>query len=101
MRIVVWIPGTRAWRRRRDIALCKEAIARVDEVVDRELPASRRRVLHKHIEACRRCTSEAEAVAELKEAVRRVGCQADPVVVAKLEDLGRRLCRGEHVLPPE
>jgi hypothetical protein len=97
MRLVIWIPGTRAWRRRRDIALCKEAIARVDEVVDQELPPGRAKVLHKHVEACRRCTREAEAVAELKEAIRRVACHADPAVVERLEDLGRRLCRGEHV----
>src|SRR5256885_249120 len=36
------IPGTRAWKRRREGRLCVEVVLHIDEIVDGELPASRK-----------------------------------------------------------
>ncbi len=93
MKLLAYIPGTSPWRKRRDMMLCRQTAARVQELVDGELePAAVQRRLQRHLDACRRCQEEAEAVEQLKEAIARVGREVDPEVVGHLEDLCARLC---------
>lgn len=87
-----WIPGSRAWRRRRSYDLCERAIERVQELVDGELPPCRdSERLIAHLESCPPCALEAEAVRELKRAIHRVGQESDPEVKARLTEWARRL----------
>jgi anti-sigma factor RsiW len=96
MKLFSFVPGTTAWRKRRYYVLCMQATERIQQVVDGELPASRKtRILERHLVACRRCKGEVTAILELKAAIARVSCEADPEVVAKLETLARRLCEGQ------
>jgi anti-sigma factor RsiW len=68
---------------------------RIQEIVDGEIgPGRAEKILEKHLEACRSCNSEADAIRELKDAIARVGGKADPDLVASLEVLARRLCDG-------
>lgn len=93
MSLLSFVPGTSAWRRRRDRAVCKQTAVRIQEIVDEELPPGRRaRLLAKHLEACERCYGRAEAIRQLKVAVARCSDDADPLVVQKLQDLARSLC---------
>lgn len=90
------VPGIRAWRIRRARALCAQASDRIQEIVDGQLPATRKaRILERHLVACRRCKGEVTVIMELKSAIARVSCEADPEVVDRLERLARRLCEGE------
>lgn len=90
------IPGTRAWRDRKDRELCERTADRVQEIVDGELPGDAGD-LREHLEACQRCGGEAEAIRQLKDAIHRVSADADPGLVSRLEELGRRLCEdAEH-----
>jgi hypothetical protein len=90
------IPGTRAWRRRRAGYLCVEVVAHIDEIVDGELPVTRKaKLLEKHMTGCNSCRDEAEVVLALKRGIARVAQEADPEVVERLHTLARRLCSGE------
>lgn len=94
--VTAYIPGTAAWRRRRDARICMETHDRLQEIVDGEVGASRaEQILAKHLHACQNCNAEAEVIRDLKEAIARVGSDADPELVSTLEDLAGRLCRGE------
>jgi hypothetical protein len=95
MSLLAFVPGTSAWRRRRDGKLCQEALDHIQELVDRELPSNRLAHLDKHLDACQRCGVEADVIRDLKEAIARVGSECNPDSVAKLEDLARSLCDGE------
>lgn len=93
MNLAAYIPGTQAWRRRRDEKLCRETGARIQEIVDGEVPATAAgRELQRHLDACIRCSQEAEVFEELKSAIARVGDEADPELVSKLERYAQRLC---------
>lgn len=92
MKWLSYVPGTPAWRRRKDMLLCMRTAERVQEIVDGELPAgATNHELLRHLDACRRCGGEAEAFRELKEAIGRVGRTADPDLVERLERLCHRL----------
>jgi anti-sigma factor RsiW len=96
------IPWTRAWRVQRERELCIEAIVHIDEIVDGELPASRKaRLLEQHLTGCNSCLREAEVVRALKRAIVRVAAEADAEVVARLEVLARGLCSGNLQPPPD
>ena len=97
-----YVPGTKAWRSRRHRELCAEALDRIDEIVDRELPPDRRaRDLERHIDDCVTCGTEAESIARLKTAIARAAEGADPATVERLQELARRLCTGEQGGPGE
>jgi len=92
----VRIPGTSAWKRRRFGRLCVEVAVHIDEIVDGELPATRKaKLLEKHMTGCNSCRDEAEVVRALKRGIARVAQEADPEVVERLHKLARRLCSGE------
>jgi anti-sigma factor RsiW len=92
------IPGTRAWRRRRWGRLCVEVAIHIDEIVDGELPATRKaKILERHLTGCSTCRGEAEVIVALKRGVARVSQEADAETVARLRELARRLCSGEDV----
>ena len=91
------IPGTRAWKRRRAGRLCVEVVLHIDEIVDGELPASRKaKLLEKHMTGCSSCRDEADVVHALKRGIARVAQDADAEVLEHLHTLARRLCSGEH-----
>jgi anti-sigma factor RsiW len=95
MKLVSYVPGTRAWRSRRDILLCRKAMEQIDEIVDGEIRGNKAaKLLERHLDACERCHGEAEVVRSLKQAIARVGKDADPEFIRRLEELGRRLCEG-------
>jgi anti-sigma factor RsiW len=95
MMIASYIPGTHAWRRRREGILCAQTVERIQEIVDGEIPAGRaEEVLVRHLEACQSCNAEADVIRDLKIAIARVSAEADPGCVKKLEDLARRLAAG-------
>jgi hypothetical protein len=92
-----YIPGTGAWRHRREGILCAKTVERIQEIVDGEIGATKaERILTKHLAACKSCNSHAEVIKELKIAIVRVSDDADPELVATLEDLARKLCRGDQ-----
>jgi anti-sigma factor RsiW len=91
------IPGTSEWRRRRARRLCVEVVLHIDEIVDGELPPSRKaKMLEKHMTACSSCRDQAEVVHALKRGIARVAQEADAEVLEHLQSLARRLCSGEH-----
>jgi len=93
-----WIPGTNAWVRRREGVLCAKTVQKVQQIVDGELTGTRAaQVLERHLEACKSCDREAEVFRQLKVAICRVEGEADPALVASLEDMARRLCSGEQL----
>ena len=93
MNVLAYVPGTRAWTARRNAELCGQTWDRLQEIVDGEISGRRaEQILRKHLDACQSCHTEAEVIVELKAAIARVGRQADPVCVRKLEDLAKRLC---------
>ena len=95
MSVVAWVPWTKSWRQRRDYAICRQTLERVQEIVDGELPHGHTaRTLEKHMGACRRCGEEAEAIRTLKLTIARVCGECDPEAVAKLELLAQRLVEG-------
>lgn len=96
MSIARYIPGTRAWRERRDERLCMETAERIQQIVDGQLPPSAAtRTLMRHLEACARCSREEEVFRELKAAIARVGGTGDDQIVERLHDLAQRLCDEE------
>jgi anti-sigma factor RsiW len=95
MSMRAYIPGTYAWKRRREGILCAKTIDKLQEIVDGEIgPGRAEAVLKKHLDACQSCNAEADVIRELKAAIARVGAEADPGCVKKLEDLARRLAEG-------
>lgn len=96
MSLASYIPGTRAWASRREAELCMKTVDRIQEIIDGEIgPGRAEQVLKRHLEACRSCDAEADVIRELKQAIARVSDEADPKLVSDLEDLARKLCRGE------
>lgn len=88
------LPGTKAWRKRRSREICARAAARIQEIVDGEVPPGKAaRELERHIAECPPCKQEAESLLILKQAIVRVSGHADPETVAKLEALARGLCQ--------
>ena len=88
------VPGTKAWRKRRSRDVCARAAARIQEIVDGEVPAGKAaRVLERHIAECPPCQQEADALRNLKQAIARVSGHADPETVARLEAIARGLCQ--------
>lgn len=101
MSFLRFIPGTSAWRRRRDEELCAQTGERIQEIVDGELlPGEGRDELVRHLEACVRCRQGAESIRELKEAVARVGSAPDEELLRRLHETATQLCeegdRGFH-----
>jgi anti-sigma factor RsiW len=93
MNVLSYLPGTKAWRVRRDVALCQRAAEQIHEIVDGELrPGKATKTLERHLDACRSCHGEAEVIRALKQAIARVGCDADPEFVRRLEHFARQLC---------
>ncbi len=91
-----FIPGTRAWRVRRHRLICVEVATHIDELVDGELPPSRKaKLLESHMTGCNHCRGEAEVVRALKRGIARVAQDADPDVLEHLHKLAGRLCSGE------
>jgi hypothetical protein len=102
MSMRAYIPGTYAWKRRREGILCAQTVERIQEIVDGEIgPDKAGQVLKKHLDACQSCNAEADVIRELKIAIARVSNEADPGCVKKLEDLARRLAEGGPVGPEE
>jgi anti-sigma factor RsiW len=92
-----YVPGTYAWKRRREGILCEKTVERLQEIVDGEIgPGRAEQILRKHLDACQSCNARADVIRDLKVAIARVSQEADPRIVANLEDLARRLCSGEH-----
>jgi anti-sigma factor RsiW len=96
------IPMTRAWRVRRQREICIEVAVHIEEIVDGELPSARKaRVLESHLTGCNSCLKEAEVLRALKRGIQRVSQDADPEIVARLNELAQRLCSGKHESPPD
>jgi anti-sigma factor RsiW len=86
------VPGTRAWRKRRDHELCKATRARLQEIVDGEVPPGRvRSALLRHLRACERCGAEAIAIEALKQAIDRVTRAGAQELARRLEQAAREL----------
>ena len=97
MRLFAYIPGTGSWRQRRHDAICRETYVHIQEIVDGEMTAVKAKVLSRHLSECPPCELEAEAIKGLKQAIARVGCEADPQLVQRLDELARKLCtRRDH-----
>lgn len=95
MNVRAFIPGTYAWKRRREGILCAKTVDRIQEIVDGEIgPGKAEQVLKRHLDACQSCNAEADVIRDLKAAIARVSAEADPGCVKKLEDLARRLSQG-------
>ncbi|HYZ93254.1 MAG TPA: zf-HC2 domain-containing protein [Actinomycetota bacterium] len=91
--VLALVPGTKAWRKRRSRDVCARAAARIQEIVDGEVPPGKAaRALERHIAECPPCHQEAEALRTLKQAIVRVSGTADPETVARLEAIARGLC---------
>jgi anti-sigma factor RsiW len=91
MTLLAYVPGTKAWRKRRNI--CSRVAERLQEIVDGELPPGKAaRALERHLIECPPCHQEAEVLRTLKQAIARVSGEADPEVVARLQALARQLC---------
>jgi anti-sigma factor RsiW len=102
MTILAYVPGTYAWRRRREGILCAKTVERIQEIVDGEIgPGRAEQVLKRHLEACGSCNERADVIRDLKAAIARVSDEADPKIVRNLEDLARKLCQGEGSAPAE
>lgn len=100
MSLLAHVPGTRAYRSRKDAILCMQTHERIQEIVDGEIgPTRAEKILEKHLDACRSCNAEADAIRELKDAISRVAGTADPDLVASLEVLAQRLCEGHDHNP--
>ena len=96
MKLGAYLPGTSAWRHRREGILCAKTVERIQEIVDGEIgPGHAEQVLKRHIEACQSCNAQADVIRELKVAIARVSAEADPECVKKLTDLARRLAEGQ------
>lgn len=92
MNPLAFIPGTDAWRRRRDLSLCRRTSDRIQEIVDGEMREGRaRRALERHLSACARCGGEADAIRDLKNAIALVGSDTDPALVRRLKHLAKEL----------
>src|SRR5438309_8887960 len=95
MKAFSFVPGTRAWRTRREYLLCIKTHERVQEIVDGEIGTSHAaEVLKRHLEACRSCNAEAVVFRDLKTAICRASSDADPELVSRLQALARELCEG-------
>ncbi len=93
MSLLAFVPGTSAFKRRREGHLCAKTHERIQEIVDGEIgPGRAEQVLKRHLEACKSCDGEADVIRDLKIAIARVGNDADPKLVATLEALARKLC---------
>ncbi len=102
MRVLKYVPWTHAWRRRRDELLCMQTAQKLQQIVDGELPPSAANAtLLRHLEACARCSSEAQAYQDLKRAIARVGGAGDDDLVERLRRLARELCDQEQDGPRE
>lgn len=96
MTLLAYLPGTRAWRKRRKDEICAQTFERIDEIIDGEIPPGKAaRVLERHIDACPPCREHADVVRAMKSAIARVSGDADPETVARLQALARRLCEGK------
>jgi anti-sigma factor RsiW len=97
MTLLAYVPGTRAWRRRRAYELCLRTAGCIEAIVDGELPPGKAaRTLERHLEACPPCHQEADVIRTLKAAIARVSSEADPDVVRRLEAYAKGLCEGRQ-----
>jgi hypothetical protein len=100
--LVSYIPGTDAWKRRREGVLCMKTHEKLQQIVDGEIgPGRAEQVLAKHLDACRSCNADAEVIRDLKAAIARVSAQADPAMVTRLEDLAKQLCEQHRASPDQ
>lgn len=91
------VPGTAAWRRRRDMVVCARTGERLQEIVDGEIELTRAtRVLLNHLAACERCGAAAAQLRELKAAIARVTHDETDDLARRLEGAARQM-----VEPPE
>jgi anti-sigma factor RsiW len=107
MSIAAYIPGTYAWKRRREGILCQRTHEKLQQIVDGEIgPARAEQVLAKHLDACKSCDADAQVIRDLKVAIARVSSKADAQLVGRLEDLAKQLCDqhrnnpGSDAVPP-
>jgi hypothetical protein len=97
-----YIPGTYAWKRRREGILCAKTHEKLQQIVDGEIgPGRAEQVLAKHLDACKSCNADADVIRDLKGAIARVSAQADPELVGRLEDLAKRLCDQHRAGSPD
>jgi anti-sigma factor RsiW len=97
MTLLSYVPGTRAWKKRRSRDVCARAAERIQEIVDGEIPPGKAaRTLERHLIECPPCHQEAEVIRTLKQAIARVSREADPETVRRLETLARSLCEGRE-----
>ena len=102
MSMRAYIPGTYAWKRRREGILCAQTVERIQEIVDGEIgPGKAEQVLKKHLDACQSCNAEADVIRELKIAIARVSNEADPELREEARGPGPRLAEGGPVGPEE
>ena len=81
-------------------AECRRVAKILQHYLDGEgTPEAAKRV-ERHLDACRDCGFEAEALIALKDAVRRFAT-ADPSARARLQMFAGRLARGEIDITPE
>lgn len=89
------MPGMAAWRRMQDRRLCEATRARIQEIVDEELPPSvALDELLRHLRACERCGLEAEMIRELKALIRRIGLASGDDLAHRMEDRAHGLLAG-------
>ena len=97
MSLSAYIPGTSAYKKRRNTEICQQAHDRLQEIVDGEVtPARAKAILEQHLEDCPPCKADAGVIRDLKAAIARVSADADAGCVDKLNDLARRLSEGTH-----
>ena len=83
------------WRMRREMRLCHEVHRRMDEIIDSEVAAGKKRQdLERHIHACLACGADADKLNELKDAVARVGQAPDPDVKSRILSLVEEIRAG-------
>ena len=97
MKVLVFVPFTPAWRRRRCGKACGEALAHLHELIDEELPDDRFEArLRHHVSGCTTCHDHLESLRELKVAVARVERTCDPELSARLVRLADELCQDSN-----
>jgi hypothetical protein len=91
--ILMVIPGTPAWRRRRALERCRAAAVHIQTLVDQELsPTEFEADVRQHVHGCPPCAAEATVIAELKIAIVRVSQRGDAELAERLRRVAIELC---------
>lgn len=86
---------TRWWRRRRATPSCGEIMDVLQSYLDGEVDSETARSVAVHLDMCPACGPEAEVYRRIKASLKLHAEPVDPVVLANLEQFGRRLARGD------